>query len=123
MQGADMKRWLGRLTAICVLGLVGYYAWMHWHHVADVVASRSTTIVEQPAPMYAEAREARKVVGVSGPLADYMLQQKPAQVEMVQLVPSAQPISHKAAASGHAGESPVGTSNAILHQTFAVAGI
>jgi hypothetical protein len=73
--------------------------------------------------MYAEARDAQQIVGVSGPLADYMLRQKPAQVETVQLVQSAQPISHKAGASGPAGESPVGTSNAILHQTFAVAGI
>ena len=117
-----MKRWLGPLVAICVLGLVGYYAWMHRHHVADVVASRSTPVVEQPPPMYAEAREAQQVVGVSGPLADYMLRQKPAQVETVQLVQSARPISHTAA-SGQAKESPVGTSNAILHQTFAVAGI
>jgi hypothetical protein len=118
-----MKRWLGRLAAICVLGLVGYYAWMHWHHVADVVASRSAPIVEQPPPMYAEAREAQQIVGVSGPLADYVLRQKPAQVETVQLVQSAQPIAHKAAASAQTGESPVGTSNALLHQTFAVAGI
>jgi hypothetical protein len=73
--------------------------------------------------MYAEAREAQQIVGVSGPLADYMSRQKPAQVETVQLVQSAQPISHKAAAPGQTGESPVGTSNAILHQTFAVAGI
>jgi hypothetical protein len=33
--------------------------------------------------MYAEAREAQQTVGVSGPLADYMLRQKPAQVETV----------------------------------------
>jgi hypothetical protein len=66
---------------------------------------------------YAEVREAQKSVTLAGPMADYMSRQEPSKVE------SLPPISRKASASDHVGGSPVGTSNAILHQTFKVAGI
>jgi hypothetical protein len=115
-----MTRWLGRLAAICVLVLAGSYTWSHLHRVAEAVAV-PVAPQAQAETTYAEAREAQKIVGVNGPLADYMLRQEPAKVETVQLVQSAQPISHKAGASAQAGESPVGTSNGILHQTFGVA--
>src|SRR5260221_1757402 len=99
-----MKRWLGRLAASCVLLLAGAYAWMHRHHVVEVVASRSAPIAEQGIPTYAEVREAQKIVGVSGPLADYMLRQKPAKgetsepvetLQQIQPTQTVQPISHK----------------------------
>jgi hypothetical protein len=117
-----MKRLLGWLAAGCVLVLAGSYTWSHLHRVAEAVAvpvaPQAQSETTDPG-----AREAQQIVGVTGPLADYMLREKPVQVETVRLVQSAQPISHRAGASDHTGESPVGTSNAILHQTFAVAGI
>jgi len=128
------KRWIGRLAVCCVLGLVGYFAWAHRYHVANALASRSAPIAEQPPATYAEVREAQQVVGVSGPLADYMLGKKPVSAETSQAAqtqaPTATPspvstvmsVPDQAAASGPVAESPVGTSSAILHRTFRVAG-
>jgi hypothetical protein len=135
-----MNRLLGRLVAICVLGLVGLGAWSYRHHVANALAARSTPVVEQPLPMYAEAREAQHVVEVSGPLADYVRQKAAkggtTQQDETQAIPTSTkstaptstapaiaPVSLRDTASGPDAESPVGTSNAILHQTFRVAGV
>jgi hypothetical protein len=132
-----MKRWLGRLVTICVLALVGYGAWSYRHHVANALAARSTPVVEQPPPMYAEAREAQHVVEVSGPLSDYV-RQKAAKGETTQqdetqatptstqsttpasTAPATAPVSLRDTASGPDAESPVGTSSEILHKTFRV---
>jgi hypothetical protein len=112
-----MNRWRGGLTASCVLILVSSYAWTHRDHMADVVASRSAPIAEQVPATYAEAREAQQAVTMTGPMANYMARQKPSNVETLQ------PLDYKAVASDHVGGSPVGTSSAILHQTFGVVGI
>jgi hypothetical protein len=111
-----MNRWLGWLTASCVLILVGSYAWTHRAHMADVVASPSAQTAA-PEGTYAEAREAQQAVTMTGPMANYMARQKPSNVETLQ------PTNYKPVASDHVGGSPVGTSSAILHQTFGVAGI
>ena len=138
-----MKRWLGRLTVTCVLALLGYGAWSYRHHVANALAARSTPVVEQPLPMYAEVREAQHVAGIQGPLANYM-RQKAAKGETTQsdeaqasaatttgttttalkspaaASPAIAPVSLRDDAAGPPPESPVGTSSEILHKTFRV---
>ncbi len=136
-----MKRLLGRLVAISVLALVGYGAWSYRHHVAKALAARSTPVVEQPLPKYAEVREAQRVMEVQGPLADYM-RQKSAKGESTQpdetqatttpttakssgpasTAPAIAAVALRDDASGPVAESPVGTSSEILHKTFRVTG-
>jgi hypothetical protein len=99
--------------------------WSHRHRVAEAVAvpAAPQTQVETA---YPEVKEPQQIVEVTGPLADYVMGQKPAQVETlkpVQLTLPASPVSQRPGAFDRVGESPVGTSNAILHQTFKVAGI
>src|SRR5258708_39992848 len=79
-----MKGLLGRLVAICVLALVGCGAWSYRHHIVNALAARSTPVVEQPLPKYAEVREAQHVVELQGPLADYMAREKTAKGETAQ---------------------------------------
>jgi len=136
---------LGRLVAICVLALMGYGAWSYRHHVVNALAARSTPVVEQPLPKYAEVREAQHVVELQGPLADYMARDKAAQGDTTQPETQASatttttskgpapttpastpttiaPVSLRDDASGPPPESPVGTSSEILHKTFRVTG-
>ena len=123
-----MKRLMGWLAAGCVLALAGSFMWSHRHRVVETVAAPAAPQTQAEAS-YPEAREAQQIVGVTGPLADYVMRQKPAQVESlksVQLTRPAQPVAPVTQRPGgfdRVGESPVGTSNAILHQTFKVAGI
>jgi len=107
----------------------------------NALAARSTPVVEQPLPKYAEVREAQHVVELQGPLADYMARENAAKGETAQpdetrvaattppksnaSAPTAQaitPVSLRDDASGPVPESPVGTSNEILHKAFRVAG-
>jgi hypothetical protein len=112
-----MNRLLGRLVAAFILVLIGGYGWTHWHSAAEAVATPNIPVAA-PEPTYAEAREAHQAVGVSGPLADYMLHRKPAEVETLK------PIAYTPSAADHVGDdSPVGTSRAILHETFGVPSI
>jgi hypothetical protein len=102
--------------------------WLALTHGRTGIASPATPQT-QAETSYAEVREAQQIVGVTGPLADYVMRQKPAQVETlkpVQLTRPAQPssrVSQTPGAFDRVGESPVGTSKPILHQTFKVAGI
>jgi hypothetical protein len=110
-----MKNWLVWLMVSLSLVLVVSYAWTHRHHGAIPPA---IVQVPQTQGTYAEAQQAQQMVTVTGPMADYMLHQKPGNVET--------PLSgsHKPSANDHIeGVSPVGTSSAILHKTFRVAGV
>jgi hypothetical protein len=121
-----MKRLLGWLTAGCVLVLAGAFTWSHRDRIAEAVAAPATPPT-QAETTYSEVKEPQQIVGVTGPLADYVLRQKPVEIlKPVQLTRPAQPASPVSLTPGaldRVGESPVGTSNAILHQTFKVAGI
>jgi len=123
-----MKRSLGWLVTGCVLALAGASMWSHRDRLAEAVAAPATPLTPAETT-YPEVKEPQQIVGVTGPLADYVMRQKPAQVETlkpVQLTRSAQPaspVSQRPGAFDRVGESPVDTSNAILHQTFKVAGI
>ncbi len=111
-----MNRLLGRLVAGFILVLFASYGWMHWRTAAEAVASPSTQVTV-PEATYAEAREAHQATTMSGPLADYMLHRKPSDIETLK------PIAYTPSAADHVGDSPVGTSSAILRQTFGVASI
>jgi hypothetical protein len=104
-----------------VLVLVGSYAWVHRHHVPVAPA---TVQSPQSEATYTEAQDAQKMVTVTGPMADYVQRQKPSGAEESgeAKTETLQPISRKASASDHVGDSPVGTSAAILHKTFKVTG-
>jgi hypothetical protein len=143
---AVMKGLFGRLVAIFVLALMGYGAWSYRHHVANALAARSTPVIEQPPPKYAEVREAQHVVELQGPLADYMARERtakgntaqpdetqanattattskgPAPTAPASTPPAIAPVSLRDDASGPPPESPVGTSSEILHKTFRVTG-
>jgi hypothetical protein len=108
-----MKTWLGWLTASLLLMIVASYAWTHRHFTPAAVAEPAP----QPEATYAEAQEAQKMIVVTGPMADYVLHQKPSDVETIQ------PVSHKVSELDRVGESPVGTSSSILDKTFRVNGV
>jgi hypothetical protein len=126
-----MKTIFGCLVVTCVLVLGASYAWVHRNHMAEAVA----TPVVAPAPStiptdYEEAKAARGAAPIAGPLADYMSRNKSSSIETlepIQTVPSTEPaqsaqtIAHRVSASDHvSGDSPVGTSSGVLHQTFGV---
>lgn len=112
-----MNRLLARLAAAFVLVLFGAYGWTHWHSAAEAVAPPSMPAAV-PEATYSEAREAHQAVTVSGPLADIMLHRKAADVETLK------PTAYKPSTTDHVtDDSPVGTSRAILHETFGVASI
>lgn len=116
-----MKRWLGWLAASCVLVLAGSLAWTHRHRVPIPVAAAEEAETEAQ-PAYAEAQQAQEMVTVTGPLADYVLNHQAGKIETLQ--PAARTLSaapRNAAVAGDVGQSPVGTSRAILRQNFAVA--
>jgi len=112
-----MKLWLRWLMAGFVVVMVGFVAWTHRERMATVVAAPA---LDSSAPSYGnyeEARQAHQMVTVTGPMADYVLDQKLGKVETLPQ------ISYKAVASDHVGDSPVGTGRDLLHKTFAVANI
>jgi hypothetical protein len=103
------------LVAACVLVFVIAFAWTHRPPPAP-----GPTPAQQEAETdatYDEVHEAQKAVTLAGPLANYMAHEGQPKVETLQ------PVSHKATALDHVGGSVVGTSSAVLHQTFAVASI
>jgi hypothetical protein len=111
-----MKRLLNWLVTVFALTLMSSYAWNHWRPIANAVAIPATGEGDTE-KTYDEVREAQRTVGIAGPLANYMTHQEQAKVETLQ------PVSHQPTAFDRVGDSVVGTSSPILHQTFAVANI
>src|ERR1700757_5086677 len=117
-----MNRLLSGLLACFVLVSAGSYVWRLRHHAVAVVAARGGFVVpgsEQTLPTYAEVRQAQKMVTVIGPMANYVSGEKSSPV-------TAPPVSGEAAgptAADRVGDSPVGTSNTVLHKSFVVAGM
>lgn len=110
--GIEMKQWTVWLTTSLVLVIGASYAWTHKGHFLPGFAAERPP--QQPEATYAEAEEAQKLVVVTGPLADAMLRQKPANLVTLQ------PIAQQTTAAGDAGQSPVGSSTELLHKTFRV---
>ncbi len=112
-----MKLWLRLLMAGFVVVMVGSFAWTHRQHVATVVAAPALDPAASSYGNYEEARQAHQMVTVTGPMADYVVNQKMGKVETLPQ------IVYKPVASDHVGDSPVGTGRDLLHKTFAVANI
>lgn len=114
-----MRRTLGLLTGTCIFALVGALAWTHRPKIS-LEAIAAPPMVKEPAqtrtgdPLEAEARE---MVTIEGPLAGYMKNQ--GQPKAAAADAPAQPV--EPSESDKVGDSPVGTSNPILHKTFTVA--
>ena len=129
-----MNRLLGWMVTAFVLILVSSYMWTHRERTA-AVAVPAAPHVTQGTPTeqtYEEVRDAQKAVTLAGPLANYMARQKPSDIETLdpikaartaQTVQTAAPAMHRTGARPRVADSPVGTSSAMLHQTFGVAGI
>jgi hypothetical protein len=103
---------------------MGAFAWTHWPHVQIPVAALAPAAT-QPAgeahTEYSEETAAREMVTITGPLADYMLHQGHPKAEAgdgSSRSSSQSPLLNEA---DRVGDSPVGTSAAILHKTFSVA--
>ncbi len=114
-----MRRLLGLLTGTCVFVLMGSFAWTHRPAVQIPVAAlpQAATQPAETHAEYSEETQARDMVTLTGPLAEYMSHQGRPKAE------SAHAVSQSAAPNeaDRVGDSPVGTSKAILHKTFAVA--
>jgi hypothetical protein len=108
-----MKRWLRFLAVTGALASAGAYGWNHLR--AALAAAAVEKQEEENKPATPEGDDAGRMVSVRGVLADRMLRHMPFMVETLQ------PESDKVVASDHVGDSPVGTSNTILHKTFNVA--
>lgn len=109
-----MKRWSGLLATVLGMVVAGSYFWTHSRHAALAKAPLPTAAQEDH-PKYAEEEAANQMVNVTGPMADYMTRGTSAKIETLQ------PIAYKPTAADRVGDSPVGTSRAILHRTFGVA--
>lgn len=109
-----MKTWFGWAAASLVVVSLISFAWIQRQRVATPAALSEVDAQTK----YTEQEQAKQMVDVNGPLANYMLREKRADVETLQPL-----ASHKPAGSDHVGNSPVGTSTALLNKTFSVANV
>lgn len=113
-----MRSLFGLMVTSLIILFLGYSGWMHLKHSADSVELQAGPIAEQARKAeqtYSEVQDAHDSVELAGPIVN-LLNHKNATDNDVTTV-------HKPAASDHVGGSVVGTSNKLLHETFAVAGI
>ena len=115
-----MHRKLGWLAASCVLAIVGFLMWTHRWQVAESVAAPQGPVADVNTES-SEAGEAKGMVTITGPLADYASRQNPSQRQAPQPSDSASASSRPVTQADLVGDSPVGTSMPILHKTFPVA--
>lgn len=121
-----MHRGLARTAAACVLAVAGFYIWTHRVQMAESVAVPQGPVADVYTES-SEATEARGMVTISGPLADYMSRRSTAPIQTPQPNEPASPSStssYKPTQMDLDGDpSPVGTSTPILHKTFEVAAL
>ncbi len=117
-----MRGLIGLLVGSVIILFLGYSGWMHLHHSADFVEIRAEPIKEQvrkATSTYSERQPANDAANesrtVDGPLARFMNHKDSDEVETIEAH------FYGPTASDHVGGSVVGTSNNVLHQTFAVA--
>lgn len=111
------------MAAGCFLAIAGFYTWTHRRQMAESVAAP-----QGPVPVLytdsSEAGEAKGMVTITGPLADYVSRRGPTPTEPPQ--PSASTsassrLSYKPTEMDIVvGDSPAGTNTPILHKTFEV---
>lgn len=118
-----MRRLLGLLTGTCVFVLMGSFAWTHRPQV-QIPAAALAPAAAQPGEThteYSEETAAREMVTLTGPLADYMLHQGQPKAETARAGSRFSSQSSAPNEQDRVGDSPVGTSAAILHKTFSLA--
>jgi len=114
-----MRALSGLMVASLLTLFLGYYSWMHLKHTADPAEIQPGPIAEQVKKAQsasAEAEASQQSVTFEGPLAKFMSNPDAPKVETVDARP------YHPTESDHVGGSVVGTSDKLLHQTFAVAG-
>jgi hypothetical protein len=117
-----MNRLVAVMTSACVLMLIGSFTWIQRSSVT-VPAVTLPVAETQPTEThveYAEEAQARDMVTITGPLADYMARRQPRTAATTETEPL-QRAERKMTASDLVADSPIGTSNPILHKTFSVA--
>src|SRR5579864_1284304 len=114
-----MRIWFGWLMVSCAVVLVGSIVWTQRHHVAGAVPVE--VFAPQAQTKTAEEEQAGQMVTVAGPMANYMARQSAGNVESLEPISRSTSYSGKPVPSDHVGDSPVGTSRALLHKTFSVA--
>jgi hypothetical protein len=113
------------LAVGCVLALIGFLTWTHGRQVAESVAVPQGPVADVNTES-SQAGEAKGMVRITGPLADSNSRWSPGQAQTAQPGDSASSSttpSYKPTQMDLAGDTPVGTSVAILHTTFAVAAL
>lgn len=114
------------MAAGCVLAIAGFYTWEHRSQVAESVATPQGPVANVYTES-SEAGEARGMVTITGPLADYITRRGGAPMKTPQpsdsASPSAKPSYRPTATDEDEDSSPVGTSAPILHKTFEVAAL
>ncbi|SRR5581483_7626117 len=116
-----MRSALGLLSVVLISLSIGYFTWVNVRRSTDsvelqvgTVSQQATAAVERnPEDTYTLAQGDREAVTLVGPMSTFLKGVK--QVETI-------PPKYKTVASDHVGDSVVGTSDRVLHQTFAVAG-
>jgi hypothetical protein len=118
-----MRRLLELLSMISVVGLIGFFLWARHNAVATPASalpsavSSSTDAQDDNQPHYAEQQQAREIVTIASPLAELMSRVRGGSQTSDADDSGSRPFDP----SEHVTDSPVGTSNPILHKTFQVA--
>lgn len=119
-----MRSLFGLMVTFLVMIGFGTYAWNHMRHV-PLVAPPAVGKGANGTPTFAEAQEAQKIVGLAGPLANYMAKQDATPAsgsgpEGAAQVETLEPTPARLTPSDHVGGSVVGSTTPILHKTFRV---
>jgi hypothetical protein len=114
-----MRRLLDLLSMISVIGLIGFFLWARHNAVATPASALPSAALQSDAqddnqPHYPEQQQAREIVTIASPLADLMSRVRGGK-ESSDADDSG---SRSSDPSEHVTDSPIGTSNAILHKTF-----
>jgi hypothetical protein len=117
-----MRRLLDVLAMISVIGLIGFFLWARHSAVSAEAVTQPSPAPQSGAqddnqPHYPEQQQARGIVTIASPLADFI-----SRVHGNQGNSEANDSgSSSPGPSEHVTDSPVGTGNPILHKTFQVA--
>jgi hypothetical protein len=114
-----MKQIFGLLIGVCVLIMGGLILW-NLHSKVTIPTGIAAAAAPKPVETHVESAEeaqARQMVTLTGPLADYMSNQDKPKASDGDAEPAPRPFNP----ADRVGDSPVGTSTPILKKTFTVA--
>lgn len=114
-----MRALFGSLVILLVFILGGSYAWKRMRQVPLVAPAR---FPEQDSGNTASPPEAQRIVGITGPLADYVTHHSASQSAGTEpeQIETLSPVSDKPNPEDHVGGSVVGSTIPLLHRTFRV---